>query len=151
LRSVGFEDPVIGALLAEWSEELPIPARSGSTVEPSEFVLPHGTFVVALCGGVPIGCGGVRRLTSVIGGGQASVCERYRATARGRSQAAGRARAPRGGAGFRGTTLRHHAEGPAALFRSAGYEPIVAYNSNPFARYWFAKQLGIHGPHGPQA
>jgi hypothetical protein len=28
-----------------------------------------------------------------------------------------------------------------ALFRSFGYRPIADYNSSPYARYWFEKQL----------
>jgi hypothetical protein len=29
----------------------------------------------------------------------------------------------------------------AALFGSLGYQPVAAYNDNPYAPYWFEKDL----------
>jgi hypothetical protein len=29
-----------------------------------------------------------------------------------------------------------------ALYRSAGYEEVPAFNDEPFAHHWFAKELG---------
>ncbi len=132
---------MVRELLAEWSEELAVPARSGSTVESRDFVPPDGTLVVAFCDTAPVGCCGIRRLTATVGEVKRLF---FRRAARRR--------------GIGGIVLagleRHavqlgceqlwldtHAQGPAALFSSVGYEQIAAYNRNPYARYWFAKRL----------
>ena len=52
-----------------------------------------------------------------------------------------RAVARRGAAprGSRPATSLHEA---IALYRSAGYEEVPAFNDEPFAHHWFAKRLG---------
>jgi GNAT superfamily N-acetyltransferase len=107
-----------------------------------EFTPPHGTMLVArLTDGIPVGCCGVRRLTEQVGEiKRLFVCEagRRRGVARAlltASEDAARA------LGYRELWLDTHADEPAALFSSAGWNPIPAYNNHDYARYWFARSL----------
>ena len=108
----------------------------------SEFSPPQGTILVAyLSGGDAVGCCGVRRLTEEVGevkrlfvreAGRRRGVARALLTA---SEEAARA------LGYRALWLDTHADGPAALFASAGWKPIPAYNDHDYARYWFARSL----------
>lgn len=141
LRDVSFDDSEVGQLLAEWNDELGFSPKGGSTVETADFVAPHGAFLLAFSDGMPVGCGGVRLITSTIG-------EVKRLFIRKESRGGGIGRALLSALeqraivlGFEELRLDTHAAGPAALFRSAGYAAIADYNRNPYARYWFAKRL----------
>jgi len=153
LKEVPFDAAPVQRLLDDWNDELiaTIPGftpRGGSTVRASEFERPDGVFLLALSDGGPVGCGGLRRIGRDIG----EVKRLFvRPTARGHGT--GRAllqgleqRAHQ----FEVTELRLDTAGeqPAALalFRSADYQPIADYNGNPYARYWFAKQLPVQDP-----
>lgn len=52
--------------------------------------------------------------------------------------------APKGGSTVAIDDFVRPAAGPAALFAATGYESISDYNRNPYARYWFAKQVHAH-------
>jgi GNAT superfamily N-acetyltransferase len=143
-----FDSPAVQVLLAEWNGELRaanpnFSGAGGSVVEASDFAAPHGVFVVAVAEGTPTGCGGLRRLTSTTGEvKRLFVCRAARGRGVGRALLeALEERALQ--LGF--TRLRLDTGGGdpdvLALFRSANYQPIEDYNSNPYARYWFEKQL----------
>jgi GNAT superfamily N-acetyltransferase len=148
VEAVSFASPLVQALLGEWNEEIISTAprfspRRGSVVEATEFVPPDGEFVVATCGDEPIGCGGVRRLSGTIG-----ELKRLYVRPAFRGQGTGRlllATIEERAAALYFQTLRLDTDGrhPAALalFRSSGYQPVVDYNGNPYARHWFEKGL----------
>lgn len=146
LTDVSFDDPKIGELLAKWNGELGFPPKGGSTVATCDFASPDGAFLLASFDGIPIGFGGVRRITSTIGEVK-RLFVRKESRGRGIGRALLSALEQRAIAlGFEELRLDTHAAGPAALFRSAGYAPIADYNGNPYARYWFAKALGPMRP-----
>jgi DNA-binding MarR family transcriptional regulator/GNAT superfamily N-acetyltransferase len=117
--------------------------RQGSTAEPHEVRPPHGAFVVVYLRGEPIGCGAVKHHSAEV-------------TDIKRMWIAESAR----GLGL-GRRLMEHLEGLArqhgsrevrletgdvlgeaiALYRSAGYVEVDAFNDEPFADRWFAKPL----------
>jgi len=148
LSEARFDSPAVRALLAEWDGENraanpSFSAGGGSTVESSDFAAPQGVFLVAAAGATPIGCGGLRHLSSTTG-----EVKRLFVTRAARGGGVGRAlldaleeRAP--GLGFTCLRLDTGAGDPGvlALLRAANYQPIPDYNGNPYARYWFEKQL----------
>jgi GNAT superfamily N-acetyltransferase len=143
IRELRFEDPVVQGLLAEWDDELGFAPKGGSAVEASDFAPPRGVFLVAVSGETAVGCGGVRCLTPAIGEVKRVF---VRSTVRGRG--VGRAlllgleeRAAALGLEELRLDTAGGESAALALFRSAGYEPIPDYNSNPHARYWFSKRL----------
>jgi GNAT superfamily N-acetyltransferase len=118
------------------------PSQSPSA-EPDELAAPNGSFLVAYLDGVPVGCGAFKRLDP-------ETCEVKRVYVSPEARGSGVARrmlaALEDGArelGFRRVQLDTGAnqEGAAVLFRSAGYAPIDDYNANPWATYWFEKDL----------
>ena len=130
-----FDGPIVRGLLAE------LPWGIGDLTGP-EFTPPQGMMLAArLAGGEPVGCCGIRRLTEQIG-------EVKRLFVREAGRRRGVARALLGaaedgarGLGYRELWLDTHADEPAALFTSAGWTPIPAYNDHDYARYWFARSL----------
>jgi GNAT superfamily N-acetyltransferase len=130
-----FDGPVVQGLLAE------LPWGVGDLTA-AEFTPPDGTMLVArLPGGGPVGCCGVRRLTEEVG-------EIKRLFVLGAGRRRGVARALLAATeevartlGYRELWLDTHADEPAALFASAGWRPIPAYNDHDYARHWFARCL----------
>jgi GNAT superfamily N-acetyltransferase len=130
-----FDGPVVQGLLAE------LPWGIGDLTAP-EFTPPQGTMLVArLSDREPIGCCGVRRLNEEVG-------EIKRLFVREPGRRRGVARALLAAAedvaralGYDQLWLDTHAEEPAALFSSAGWTPIPAYNDHDYARHWFARSL----------
>jgi GNAT superfamily N-acetyltransferase len=118
-------------------------ARPGSVVMPGELEAPDGTFLLGYENGRAIACGGLRRL-------EIRVCEikRMYVVPDARSRGVGRAllealEAAAAHAGYARVRLdagprEHHSR---ALFASAGYIRIPAYNTNHIARYWGEKAL----------
>ena len=130
-----FDGPVVQGLLAE------LPWGVGDLTAP-EFTPPGGMMLVArLAGGAPVGCCGVRRLTEQVG-------EIKRLFVREAGRRRGIARALLAACedaaralGYDELRLDTHADEPAALFASAGWTPIPAYNDHAYARHWFARSL----------
>jgi GNAT superfamily N-acetyltransferase len=110
---------------------------------PEDMDPPGGRFLVAYDGDEPVASGGIRTW-------EAGVCEikRMYVTAPARRLGHGRVllealeKAARA-AGFRRVvldTLGSHVEANT-LYDGSGYERISAYNENPYASAWFAKDL----------
>lgn len=109
-----------------------------------ELVPPRGAFLVARVDGEPVACGALKG----IGGGTASlkrmwVAEGARGLGLGRRMLEaleGEARA----LGFRRVRLETNRAlvEAIALYRSAGYREVAAFNDDPYADRWFEKALG---------
>jgi GNAT superfamily N-acetyltransferase len=118
-----------------------------STVDPADFELPGGRFVVAYSGDQRLACGGFRALSD----GVAEV-KRLFVTVAARRQGIGshllreleRSASERG---YGLVRLDTGARQPAALalFRSRGYREIADYNGNELAAHWFEKRLNCPG------
>jgi DNA-binding MarR family transcriptional regulator/GNAT superfamily N-acetyltransferase len=116
----------------------------GSTAEPDELRPPNGELVVAYLRAEPVGCGALKRT----GPGTVDIKRMWLAESA-RGLGLGRRllheleqRAARAGARsvrLETSDLLHEA---IALYRSAGYEEVPAFNDEPFAHHWFAKELG---------
>jgi DNA-binding MarR family transcriptional regulator/GNAT superfamily N-acetyltransferase len=115
----------------------------GSTAEPDELRPPNGELVVAYLRAEPVGCGALKRT----GPGTIDIKRMWLAESA-RGLGLGRrllheleARAAHAGARtvrLETSDLLHEA---IALYRSAGYEEVPAFNDEPFAHHWFAKEL----------
>ena len=111
------------------------------TVE--QFERPHGLFLVARLGGVPVGCGALKlpqatppeikrmwvaRETRGLGVGRRLLAELERAAAR------------EGATTIRLETNKVLTEA-IALYRSQGYREVPAFNDEHYAHHWFEKRL----------
>ena len=115
----------------------------GSTAEPAELRPPKGEMVVAYLREEPVGCGALKHF----GGGVTDIKRMWLAeAARGlglgrRMLEALEQRAADAGA----RTVRLETSDllveAVALYRSAGYREVPAFNDEPFAQHWFAKRL----------
>jgi DNA-binding MarR family transcriptional regulator/GNAT superfamily N-acetyltransferase len=116
----------------------------GSTAEPHEVRPPHGAFVVVYMRDEPIGCGAVKHHDDA-----PSEIKRMWVTESARGLGLGRRllteleawAAQRGARTLRLETNRALTEA-IALYRSAGYREVPAFNDEPFAHHWFEKTLG---------
>jgi GNAT superfamily N-acetyltransferase len=111
--------------------------------EPHDFVPPAGAFLVAYFRDQPVGCGGVRHLDGGISEIKRMwVAESVRGLGTGRrllaelETYASRA----GSSAVRLDTNRLLVEA-IAMYRSAGYVGVPAFNDEPFAHHWFRKEL----------
>lgn len=148
IEPVSFSSSAVRGLLREWNRELVeiIPSFSpeaGSLVDQSEFDGPIGFFLLVTVSGSTAGCAGVRPQPD--GAGEIKrfyVAPSFRGDGLGRVLlgALERHARDRGIPVLRLDTDGHH---PAArgLFRSAGYDEIEPFNTNPYAHFWFEKKL----------
>ena len=150
LRAVDPEEPdaqrCLRAYVAELNRRAPdrgFDPTKGSTANPYEVRPPFGAFVVAYLRGEPIGCGAVKHQP-----GEATDIKRMWIAESARGLGLGR-------------RLLEHLEGLArehgsrevrletgdvlteaiALYRSAGYVEVPAFNDEPFADRWLSKRL----------
>jgi DNA-binding MarR family transcriptional regulator/GNAT superfamily N-acetyltransferase len=123
--------------------DTPFDPATGSTAEPHELRPPAGILLVAYLGGVPIGCGALKHHT-----GAPSDIKRMWVAESARGLGIGRrlleeleARAAEHG--DRSVRLETNAAltEAIALYRSAGYVEVPAFNDEPFAHHWFEKIL----------
>jgi GNAT superfamily N-acetyltransferase len=142
------DGPAGHALLTAFVEEIaPLYPGWAPEVGPSatveELSPPGGLFLIAYAEELPVGCGGIKRLSETA----AELKRLYVAPeARNRGLAHTLLAALEDGArhaGYRVVRLDTGANQPAALelFRSVGYSEIDDYNRNPHASYWFEKAL----------
>lgn len=135
----------LAAYFAELSsrfEQVFDPARGVSANEPP-LAPPDGCFLVARLDGRAVGCGGLRKLEPGVG-------EIKRMWVAGEARGRGLSRrllqeleiraAAMGMLRLRLDTNHTLAEAQA-LYRSAGYREIPRFNDNPYADFWFEKQL----------
>jgi len=136
---------LIGRYLAELEERLGgFDASQSTSAGAGEMAPPRGAFLVAYMNGHAVACGGLKPAhpddTCEIKRMFVGVEARRRGVAR-RLLAALEAEAVR--LGYRRVVLDTAAPlGEAeALYRTAGYQAVPAYNANPYAAHWFAKDL----------
>ena len=131
LRAVPYGDPVAQRLVEAVQQEYVARygGRDGAVVDPAEFDLPRGVFLVAEVDGVPVGCGAWRRHAP----GVAEIKRVYVAPDFRRRGVAGAVvaalEASAGQAGCREVVLNSGNRQPEALalYRAAGYTPVRAY------------------------
>jgi DNA-binding MarR family transcriptional regulator len=149
IRTVDPEHPDARRCLRAYVTELnrrsdiPFDPRTGSTAEPHEVRAPAGAFVVAYLNEEAIGCGAVKHRA----GGPSDVKRMWVAeSARGlglgrRLLATLEALARDSGATVARLETNDALVEAIALYRSAGYAEVPAFNDEPFAHRWFAKPL----------
>jgi DNA-binding MarR family transcriptional regulator/GNAT superfamily N-acetyltransferase len=116
---------------------------AGVTAEPHELTPPAGCFLIAYLHGEPVGCGGVKHLP----GGPSDI-KRMWVSPAARGLGLGRRLLEEleqqvrdsGATVARLETNRVLVEA-IALYRSAGYREVPAFNDEPFAHHWFEKPL----------
>jgi ribosomal protein S18 acetylase RimI-like enzyme len=116
---------------------------AGISAQPHELMPPHGCFLVAYVDGEPVGCGAVKHHAAA-----PSEIKRMwvSSTARGRGIARRllgelEADAIRAGAAAARLETNRALVEAIALYRSAGYAEVPAFNEEPFAHHWFQKPL----------
>jgi GNAT superfamily N-acetyltransferase/DNA-binding MarR family transcriptional regulator len=151
LRETDPDHPDAQACIAAYFQDLA--ARPGSRFDPDtslptdrrELMPPNGAFLVAYLYGEPVGCGGIKRPLEEPAADikRMWVAERARGLGLGRRLLAELERRARetGATSTRLETNRvlHEA---LAMYRSAGYEEVPAFNDEPFGDHWFEKRLG---------
>lgn len=147
-------DAAAHALLAEYfdSRRASFPASQGEYTttfpNPAHFVTPEGVFLVVeseIDGTIEdVGCGGIRRVDD-----RTYEVKHLWVQPRTRGQGLGRRllteleqRASDLGATRVVLDTNASQAAAAQLYRSAGYEEIEPYNSNPNATHWFGKTIG---------
>jgi|SRR5436305_500575 len=123
--------------------DIPFDPAKGTSAEPHELRPPAGAFIVAYLRDEPIGCGALKHHRSEPSEIKRMwVAESARGLGIGRrllaalEQVARDARAP----AVRLDTNKTLIEA-ISMYRSAGYQEIPRFNSEPFAHHWFEKPL----------
>jgi DNA-binding MarR family transcriptional regulator/GNAT superfamily N-acetyltransferase len=116
-----------------------------------ELLPPRGVFLVASIDGEPVACGGVKLISSDVGSLKRMwVAGSVRGLGIGRRMLEALEQEARG---LGVTTLRletnRSLDEAIALYRSAGYAEVAAFNTDPYANHWFEKHLAR--PAGPAA
>ncbi len=123
--------------------DIPFDPARGSTAQPHEVRPPAGAFLVVYLNGDPVGCGAVKHHPGAVSDVKRMwVAESARGLGIGRRLLAALEQLARDGGAtvVRLETNRALMEA-IALYRSAGYEEVPAFNDEPFAQHWFAKPL----------
>ena len=117
--------------------------RRGITADPEELVPPAGLFVIARLRGRPVGCGALkfhRRAPAELK--RMWVSPEVRGLGVGRRLLADLERHARaGGAHVVRLETNRNLKEAIALYRSAGYREVGAFNDEPYAHHWFEKRL----------
>ena len=119
------------------------PARSRA-VEPAGLTPPAGLLLVARLRGEPVGCGALKLHARRAGRDQAACGSRRprAASASGAGCSPSSRRTPRGrGARVVRLETNRDLHEATALYRSAGYTEVAAFNDEPYAHHWFEKRL----------
>jgi GNAT superfamily N-acetyltransferase len=154
IREARTDSPDAHRLLTDYftwrSREFP-PAQGSYTVtypDPDAFVAPDGAFLIA-DDGQPVGCGGIRRISADPAGRvRFEVKHLWLAPeSRGRGLATSlmdelEAKAREFGAEIMVLDTHHTLRGASRLYGKRGYAAVEAYNENPNATVWYAKELG---------
>jgi GNAT superfamily N-acetyltransferase len=154
IREARTDSPIAHRLLTDYftwrAREFP-PAQGEYTVtypDPQAFLAPDGAFLIA-SEDRPVGCGGVRRIPpDAAGRVRFEVKHVWLAPeSRGRGlaglmMAELESRARGFGAEVMVLDTHHTLAGAARLYANRGYVAVDAYNDNPNATVWYAKDLG---------
>lgn len=139
-------DALVAAMVAAGARLYgPPEGRSAPSATPDEMWAPHGTYLVVFADGQPVGGGGLKGLAP----GVAEVKRMFVAEpVRGRGHARRLLTALEDAARELGHTRLRLDTGPKqpfarALYESAGYRSIPAYNENPAASFWGEKRLDL--------
>jgi DNA-binding MarR family transcriptional regulator/ribosomal protein S18 acetylase RimI-like enzyme len=118
---------------------------AGISAEPHELTPPAGCLLVAYLHAEPVGCGAVKHHA-----GEASEIKRMWVSESARGLGLGRrlleeleARAAESGASMARLETNRALVEAIALYRSAGYREVPAFNDEPFADHWFEKALAL--------
>lgn len=118
-------------------------AAAGISAEPHEVTPPAGLFLISYLNGEPAGCGAVKHHPE-----QPSEIKRMWVAEAARGLGIARrilaeleADAVRSGAPSARLETNRALPEAIALYRSAGYVEVPAFNDEPFAHHWFEKQL----------
>jgi ribosomal protein S18 acetylase RimI-like enzyme len=116
---------------------------AGISAEPHELTPPAGCLLVAYLHSEPLGCGAVKHHADA-----PSEIKRMWVSASARGLGIGRrllaeleARAVESGASMTRLETNRTLVEAIALYRSAGYREVPAFNDEPFADHWFEKDL----------
>ena len=127
--------------------ELGFDPDAGISAEPHELTPPAGALLIAYLHAEPVGCGAVKHHP-----GAPSEIKRMWVSASARGLGIGRrllteleARAARSGASVARLETNRALVEAIALYRSAGYREVPAFNDEPFADHWFEKRLSVRG------
>ena len=136
----------IRAYVAELDRRFPegFDPGAGVSAEPHELRLPAGELLVAYLRREPVGCGAVKhhRAEGWSEIKRVWVADAVRGLGLGRRLLGElESRALAAGARVVRLDTHHSLTEAAALYRSAGYREVAAYNDNPYAHHWFAKNL----------
>ncbi len=117
---------------------------AGISAEPHELVAPAGAFLIAYLYREPVGCGAVKHHP-----GEPSHIKRMWVAESARGLGIGRrllAELERhvwdSGATIAHLETQRTLVEAIAMYRSAGYREVPAFNTEPFAHHWFEKRLG---------
>lgn len=118
------------------------------TPDPAVFTPPAGVFLVAEEDGQAVGCGGVRRIADAADGAIRFEIKHLWLRPSTRGKGYGRAmltaleeRAVELGATRLVLDTNASLEAAGGLYRSSGYVDVPAYNDNPNATNWYAKDV----------
>jgi DNA-binding MarR family transcriptional regulator/GNAT superfamily N-acetyltransferase len=118
--------------------------RTSLSVEPEQVVPPAGAFLIAYVRSEPVGCGAVKHHR-----GAPSEIKRMWVAESARGLGIGRRLltqleelAARSGASATRLDTNDALVEAIAMYRSAGYREVPAFNDEPFADHWFEKRLG---------
>jgi DNA-binding MarR family transcriptional regulator len=122
---------------------------AGISAEPHELRPPAGCLLIAYLHAEPAGCGAVKHHP-----GAPSEIKRMWVSPSARGLGIGRrllaeleARAASSGASLARLETNRALVEAIALYRSAGYREVPAFNAEPFAHHWFEKPLAAPGTH----
>jgi DNA-binding MarR family transcriptional regulator/GNAT superfamily N-acetyltransferase len=149
IRTVSPTDPDATRCIRAYFAELDRRSESGFdpsagiSAEPDELTPPAGCFLIAYLRGEPAGCGAAKHHP-----GAPTELKRMWVAESARGLGIGRrllteleARAVRSGATVARLETNRALVEAIAMYRSAGYVEVPAFNEEPFAHHWFEKRL----------
>jgi ribosomal protein S18 acetylase RimI-like enzyme len=153
VRAADPDDPAAQHCLREYVNELNERFESGFDpdaslpAQPDEMRLPAGLFLVATLHGAPVGCGALkfhRGRPTELKRMWVSPEVRGLGVARRLLDELERGAAEQGSRTIRLETNKTLTEA-IALYRSAGYREVAAFNAEPYADHWFEKRIAKPG------
>jgi GNAT superfamily N-acetyltransferase len=150
-RETRVDDPIAHELLTEYFSSRELSFTGGSYLvvfpDPALFESPRGCFLVVELDGVPVGCGGIRRIEYAGAGPRFEVKhvwlqEHTRGLGLGHALMAELEQHARDlGAAELVLDTNNSLIAAGAMYASRGYESIEPYNDNPNATNWYRRTL----------